>query len=54
MTLNETLSMEAAQALAQRALLDGGATDAERIAYAFRRTLSRTPGADEAKALSMC
>ena len=37
MTLNETIAVEAARALARRALADGGATDAERIAYAFRR-----------------
>ncbi len=51
MTLNETLSIEAAQALAQRALLDGGTTDADRVAYAFRRTLNRAPDASESKSL---
>ena len=51
MTLNETLSMEAAQALARRALQEGGKTDAERIAYAFRRAVSRAPDAGEAKTL---
>ncbi|MEA3210312.1 MAG: hypothetical protein QOE70_3369 [Chthoniobacter sp.] len=42
-TLNETLSFEAAQALARRSLEEGGHTDAERIAYAFRRCLARPP-----------
>ncbi|MDQ6630579.1 MAG: PSD1 and planctomycete cytochrome C domain-containing protein [Verrucomicrobiota bacterium] len=47
MTLNETLSMECAQALAKRTLQEGGTTDLERIRYAFRRTLSREPAKDE-------
>ena len=51
MTLNETLSMESAQALARKALIEGGKTDAERIAYAFRRTLSRPPDDAELKTL---
>jgi hypothetical protein len=43
LTLNEPMSMEAAQALALRTLSEGGETDAERIDYAFRRCLSRPP-----------
>lgn len=43
MTLNETLSMEAAQALARRILEHGGKTDTDRLNYAFRCVLSRTP-----------
>jgi mono/diheme cytochrome c family protein len=43
MTLNETVSMESAQALARRILEKGGTTDAERVTYAFRRVLSRPP-----------
>jgi hypothetical protein len=47
MTLNETLSMECAQGLAAKTLVEGGASDAARIQYAFRRVLSRPPTADE-------
>lgn len=47
MTLNETVSMECAQNLASLALEKGGRTDEERIAYAFRRTLSRQPTREE-------
>lgn len=43
MTLNETMSVTAAQVLAQKMLLQGGKTDAEKIAYAFRRTVARKP-----------
>jgi mono/diheme cytochrome c family protein/cytochrome c553 len=46
-TLNETLFVEAAQALAKRTLKEGGATDAERLTYAFRRCVSRAPDAQE-------
>jgi hypothetical protein len=42
-TLNETIAVEAARALARKALAEGGATDAERIGYAFRRCVSRMP-----------
>jgi hypothetical protein len=45
--LNETLSMEAARALALRILAEGGASDAQRITYAYRRCLCRTPTAEE-------
>jgi hypothetical protein len=44
--------MEAAQALARKALLDGGGNDSARIAYAFRRVLSRAPDASELKTLN--
>ncbi len=46
-TLNEPLFMESARALAARTLAKGGATDAERISYAFRRCLSRKPDQEE-------
>jgi hypothetical protein len=46
-SLNETVFVECAQALAKRALEEGGKTDDERIAYAFRRALSRQPTSDE-------
>jgi hypothetical protein len=46
-TLNETLFVECAQALARRILEKGGKTDDERISYAFRRVLGRPPAEDE-------
>ncbi len=46
-TLNEIVAMECAQALAHQILEEGGKTDATRIEYAFRRTLSRKPTSDE-------
>ncbi len=51
MTLNETLAMEAARALARRMLVEGGMTDAERIAFGFRCCLSRRPSDRERDAL---
>jgi hypothetical protein len=50
-TLNETVFMECAQALARKVIEDGGTTDAQRIAYAFRRTLGRGPTDDERQEL---
>jgi hypothetical protein len=41
--LNETVSMEAARAFALTILREGGASDTERLTYAFRRALSRPP-----------
>jgi hypothetical protein len=46
-TLNEPLFMECAQALALNTLREGGADDASRLTYAFRRCLARSP--DEAE-----
>jgi hypothetical protein len=45
--LNEPLFVECAQALALKTLQEGGATDSERVTYAFRRALSRSPSSDE-------
>jgi mono/diheme cytochrome c family protein len=45
--LNESVFMDCARALAVRALTEGGKTDAERIAFAFRCCTSRAPDADE-------
>ncbi len=45
--LNEKTFMECAQALARKTLTDGGNCDADRIDFAFRCALSRTPTADE-------
>jgi hypothetical protein len=51
MTLNEPLFLDCARALALRTLTDGGTTDAERVDYAFRRCLTRTPSKEEAATL---
>jgi hypothetical protein len=50
-TLNETVFVECARALARTVLQSGSSTDAERITYAFRRVLTRTPTAEERKLL---
>lgn len=46
-TLNDPVSIEAAQALGRLAITQGGATTAERATYAFRRTLARPPREEE-------
>ncbi|MBK9166806.1 MAG: PSD1 domain-containing protein [Bryobacterales bacterium] len=46
-TLNETVFVEAAQALAARAKREGGATDRDRLSYAFRLCVARPPSAAE-------
>lgn len=51
MTLNDPISMEAAQALARRVLREGGSTKASRLEYAFRCCVSRKPSKDELKEL---
>ena len=52
-TLNETTFLEAAQALAERALEHGG-SDQQKVEYAFRRVLTRTPvEAETAELLAM-
>jgi len=48
-SLNETVFTEAAQALARRILREGGATDADRVRYAFRLCASRAPRPAEEK-----
>jgi len=50
-TLNEPLALESARALAARALLGGGGTDRQRLAYAFRRCVARPPAGAEASEL---
>jgi hypothetical protein len=50
-TLNESVFVECAQALAREVLEHGGATDGERVAYAFRRVLARAPTDDERRTL---
>ena len=49
-TLNETISMEAAQALARR-MLASGSSEAERIGFGFRCVTSRKPSEAEAREL---
>jgi hypothetical protein len=49
--MNDVQQFEAARALAQRMLTEGGGDAAARIAYAFRVVLSRVPDADEATVL---
>ena len=52
MTLNETMSMDAAKALATRMTREGGGDDASRIAYGFKLCTSRAPGAKESATLA--
>lgn len=50
-SLNEVLFMECAQALAARTVADGGSSDEERVAYAFRRCVGRKPAPAEMREL---
>ena len=45
--LNDPTFIEAARKLAELSLAEGGAADDERIAFLWKRTLSRGPDADE-------
>jgi len=49
--LNETVFVECAQALARKVLEAGGATDSDRLTYAFRRVLARVPSKEETSEL---
>ena len=49
-TLNDTQFVEAARFLAQRMMLEDGATPAERLTWGWRLVLVRNPDADELKA----
>jgi mono/diheme cytochrome c family protein len=51
-TLNETLFVEIARALALKTVKEGGATDSARIEFAFRNVLSRKPTAQETTELA--
>jgi hypothetical protein len=51
-SLNEPLFVECSQALARKTLTEGGKTDQERITYAFRRALARSPQPDEVQELT--
>ncbi|MBL8168486.1 MAG: PSD1 domain-containing protein [Acidobacteria bacterium] len=46
-TLNETLFLEAARALALKTVKEGGVSDNERLLFAFRRVLARKPSVPE-------
>jgi hypothetical protein len=50
-SLNEPVFLECARALGQKTLREGGATDEDRIVYAFRRCLARKPAQKEIAAL---
>jgi cytochrome c553 len=50
--LNDPTYVEAARALAQRAIREGGADPPQRIAYAVRRTLQRDPEPEETELLA--
>ena len=50
--LNEPIFVEAAQAFALRVWREGGATEAERIAYAYRLCTSRLPQPEETAAVA--
>ena len=45
--LNDTQHVEAARVFAERMIVEGGKTDAERISFAFRVVLSRNPTENE-------
>ncbi len=45
--MNDTLYLEAARKLAERAMHEGGMTDAARLSYAYRVVLGRSPKATE-------
>jgi hypothetical protein len=49
--LNEPVFLECAQALGRKALVEGGRTDSDRLAYAFRRCVARQPTAEESAVL---
>jgi hypothetical protein len=50
--LNEVTYVEAARVLAQRMILEGGATPEARIAWAFKKTAGRAPTENEVKVLA--
>jgi hypothetical protein len=50
--LHDPTFIEAARAFATRILREGGATTDERLTFAFRQTLSRSPATEEQRALA--
>jgi uncharacterized protein DUF1553/uncharacterized protein DUF1549/cytochrome c/concanavalin A-like lectin/glucanase superfamily protein len=51
-TMNDTIQLEAARKLAERMMLDGGATATERLSYAFQLATARKPKAAESSTLN--
>jgi hypothetical protein len=51
--MNDVQHFEAARALAERAILEGGSTADERIAFLYRTVLSRRPDAEEVRLVSV-
>jgi hypothetical protein len=51
-TLNEVTFVEAARKLAERMIVEGGATPEARLAYGFRLAAARTPCPEEVKVLA--
>ena len=51
-SLNEPVFMECAQALARKTINEGGASDQDRIKFAFRRVIGRPPTEHEIQALN--
>jgi hypothetical protein len=49
--LNDPIYVESARVFAEKVLAAGGATQAERLAYAYRRALSRAPRPEEERLL---
>jgi hypothetical protein len=49
--LNDPIYVEAARVFAEKVLTAGGATPSERLAYAYRRALSRAPRSEEERLL---
>jgi hypothetical protein len=49
--LNDPQFVEAARVLAEKTLKEGGASDIERVRYAFRRLATREPNAEESRLL---
>src|SRR5439155_197810 len=50
--MNDVQHVEAARALAERMMNEGGATAAKRIEFAYRTVLARLPDADESSILA--
>jgi hypothetical protein len=50
--MNDVQHFEAARALAERTIAEGGKTTEERIAFLYRTVLSRRPDADEVRLVS--
>jgi hypothetical protein len=50
-TLNETLSLESARAMAGRVLAEGGASEVDQLAFAFRLCTARRPSTEESTIL---